>query len=692
MGRLIRIFIFTAAFLAASVLGAQDRSVTMPDDFYRPIYGYVIDTCTNKPVTRVQVYGFESMEDAMRGKKAVEEKRNPLKISLKGDIVVAEVDATGRYMIPAMGKGVLLFHFKDSGRMLFEEVRGRTEVSLGRKVEEKDFHIDLSAYDAEVRRRERDRKPAGIKVDMDFNARFPALGKAASGCRIYVERHIHDLETDKVLDVRVPVVRDGKAYHRKFRDSLSALAGNLPYLNDTTHIIRVRDNVDAEAWKDRCFRLDYLVMMDDGVQLKAIDTLHMLTNRVGRPMRFLEYSFRPYEVAPGEDSPAVLPVKRKLTVRGVFEGYVPEILLDPAYILTGIHVKSTAAPMKSYAQNMASADSSMQAAMAVIRDSFSAKTGPDVRIIRMSEVVRWNDVADALSASGTIADDIRKAVRRHPDDVDAQTAEISSLKSYRDVVLPYVSSLEKVEYRYEFLTSRRFSRKDYLDRFSKAEGEDLRILCRRAIEESELLECEPWVYASNLLASDCIDSGTPDCSILEPYLESFPDGDDIQCEVVANQVMMLMSAGRFDEAGALAAHLPERFRHLRAIASCKSGTVPSSPEEIEVVASSSPRNRVIMDMCCGTVDEGTFKTLDALPEDDAVAWYLKACCLCILYGNDMADLTTERYAGSSRTAYEDVKAFLEEAFRLDSGLADAAVLDGDINEYALKEVLGVFIL
>ena len=245
MGRLIRIFIFTAAFLAASVLGAQDRSVTMPDDFYRPIYGYVIDTCTNKPVTRVQVYGFESMEDAMRGKKAVEEKRNPLKISLKGDMVVAEVDATGRYMIPAMGKGVLLFHFKDSGRMLFEEVRGRTEVSLGRKVEEKDFHIDLSAYDAEVRRRERARKPAGIMGDLDFNARFPALGKAASGCRIYVERHIHDLETDKVLDVRVPVVRDGKAYHRKFRDSLSALAGNLPYLNDTTHIIRVRDNVDA---------------------------------------------------------------------------------------------------------------------------------------------------------------------------------------------------------------------------------------------------------------------------------------------------------------------------------------------------------------------------------------------------------------------------------------------------------------
>jgi hypothetical protein len=99
-----------------------------------------------------------------------------------------------------------------------------------------------------------------------------------------------------------------------------------------------------------------------------------------------------------------------------------------------------------------------------------------------------------------------------------------------------------------------------------------------------------------------------------------------------------------------------------------------------------------MDMCCGTVDEGTFKTLDALPEDGAVAWYLKACCLCILYGNDMADLTTERHAGSSRTAYEDVKAFLGEAFRLDPGLADVAVLDGDINEYALKEVLGVFIL
>ena len=72
--------------------------------------------------------------------------------------------------------------------------------------------------------------------------------------------------------------------------------------------------------------------------------------------------------------------------------------------------------------------------------------------------------------------------------------------------------------------------------------------------------------------------------------------------------------------------------------------------------------------------------------------FLAAREVGILYGNDMADLTTERYAGSSRTAYEDVKAFLEAAFRLDPGLADVAVLDGDINEYALKEVLGVFIL
>ena len=704
MGRLIRIFIFAAAFLAASVLGAQDRSVTMPDDFYRPIYGYVIDTCTNKPVTRVQIYGFESMEDAMRGKKAVEEKRNPLKISLKGDIVTAEVDSSGRYMIPAVGKGVLLFHFKETGRMLFEEVRGRMEVSLGRKVSYEGYQIDLSAYDEVIGRKGRDRKPAGVKVDMDFNARFPVLGKDAAGSRIYVERHIYDIEDEIVLDVVVPVVRDGRTYHRKasriaavrgVKDTLSALADRLPYLNDTTHVMRVRDHVDADQWKHRCFRLEYVVMLDDGVECRALDTLHMLTNRVGRPLKFIEYSFEPYQADPGEDRRSLAPVRRKLTLKGVYDGHIPEVLMDTAYVLQGIHVKATAAPLRTYRESMASADSSMQAAMDEIKACFASKLNEDVRIIRTSEVVRWTDVADALSAAGEngISQNIRKIVKRHYGDVDAQTSEIAAMSAFRNVVLPYLKSLEKVEYRYDFLTARMFSRERYMNDFSKASGPELEALCLRAMEESEILEGRPWPYAVNVLASDRIRTGRPDCGILHDHVaELLENESSVGMEYVANQVMMLMMARRSDEAARMAEHLPDAYRTLRAIACCKAGNVPSSEDEVAAVAMYSPRNSVIMDMCMGRVGDKTFGTLSALPEDDAVSWYLKASCLCIMYGNDMADMTTQNHPGSACTVYEEVKSCLKECFRIDPSLADVAVLDGDINEYALKEVLGVFIL
>lgn len=707
MGRIIRISVCVAAFLAACVMSAQDRSVSLPEDVYRPIFGYVIDTCTNKPMTQVQVFGFESMEDAMRGRKAIEERRNPLRISLKGDIVVADVDASGRYMIPAVSKGVLLFHFRDSGRILFEEVKGRTEVSLGRKVEDKGFRIDLSAYSAsDMRpRRERGRTPAGVRVDMDFNARFPALGKDASGSRVYVERRIYDIEDERILDVVVPVVRDGKTYHRKagkiamergIVDTLSPLADRFASLNDTTHIIRVKDRVDAEPWKDRCFRLEYVVMLDDGVETKAIDTLHMMTNRVGRPVKFLEYAFRPYAADPGEDDVSRFPIRRRLVAKGEFRGYVPEILLDTVYALTGIHVKASAAPMKTYSENMAVADSCMQSAMDVIRDGFASKICPDVRIIRTSEVVRWTEVADVLSESGAedTADDIRKIVKRHYDDVDAQTAAVSAHDDYGDVILPCLGTLGKVVYRYDFLTSRQFSRKEYMDRFAEADAEDIPRLCRRAMEESELLEGEKWQYAANLLASHLIGSGTPDCTILDPYAQAVlnDEGSSVQQELIANQVIMLMLAERFDEAEELASYLSDEYVHLRATASCKAGNLPSSDEERMAVASSSPRNSVIMDMCADEVDEDTFGILAGLPEDDATAWYLKARCLCIMYGNDMADMTSVSFADSPDTVYDDVKKYLRECFRLDPGLADAAVLDGDINEYALKEVLGVFVL
>ena len=707
MGRLIGILINMAALLASGMIHAQERQVSVPEDLYRPIYGYVIDTCTNKPVTEVQVYGFESMEDALRGRKAIDEGRNPLRISLKGDIVVAGVDAAGRYMIPAVSKGVLLFHFKESGRMLFEEVDGRTEVSLGRKVEEEEFHLDLDAYSLEgkVPRRKRGSVPAEVKVDMDFNCHFPPQGTDASDSRVFVERHIVDIETGETLSVTVPVARDGRSYHRKAQklaartgipDTLGTVAERLPYLNDTTRIIRVKDPVDAGRWKDRCFRLAYVVRLAAGGEVRSLDTLYMMTNRVGRPLKFLEYAFEPYGMGPGEDEGRRLPVRRRVVLKGEFDGKVPDVLLDDAYELTGIHIKATAAPLKTYREDMALADSCMQAAADAVKAHFGQKIDDDVRVIRTTEVMRWTDVADALAGMGEdeASAAVRSAAKRHSGDPDAQTKAVAGLECYGTTVLPYLRTCAKVEYRYDLLTSRHFSRNEYLEAFSKAGGAALDSLCRMALEESEMLEGEPWVYAANLMASRRLEDGKPDCTILEPFVNPMLDEDDCLGlpELAANQVVMLISAGKPSEASTLAKVLPDEYMYLREIAACKAGGVPSSEEAVRSIAASSLRNSVVMDMYSGSVDEDTLEEVCGLPEEDALTWYLRARCLCMLYGNDMSDMTTLEYASTGQTVYGYVKDCLAGCFAADPEFRKVAVLDGDINEYALKEVLGVFVL
>ena len=163
-------------------------------------------------------------------------------------------------------------------------------------------------------------------------------------------------------------------------------------------------------------------------------------------------------------------------------------------------------------------------------------------------------------------------------------------------------------------------------------------------------------------------------------------------ELAANQVVMLMSAGKPSEASTLSKVLPDEYMYLREIAACKAGGVPSSEEAVRSIAASSLRNSVVMDMYSGSVDEDTLEDVCGLPEEDALTWYLRARCLCMLYGNDMSDMTTLEYASTGQTVYGYVKDCLAGCFAADPEFRKIAVLDGDINEYALKEVLGVFVL
>lgn len=656
MNRLI--YIMTAFFLSAGIVSAQKRGFE-PDKLYRPVYGYVVDTCTNQPVSDVLVYGFDSMEDALAGRKSLEMGRSPLKTRLKGDVVEVRTDASGRYMLPARSCGVVLFWFRDSRRAVMEEVHGRSSVSLGRK--EKEWSVADLDLDKYVPVREDPRKgrrlvPVGVDLNMDFKCYIPYLGEDAASSRIWVERRITDMETGEVLDVHVPVVRDGKDYHRRNRrltdkgmicDTLLKDASREESLSEKTSEIRVADVFSTEPWKDRCFRLGYFVMQDKAGEIRHIDTLYMFTNRVSNPLRYVEYRYEPYSLPEPQTEPVPQhrSVKRRVVLEGVYEGSLPEVLQDSSYSLEELHLKAEVASYAAYQENIARADSLVTVAMTEFRDIFAAKIHDGVRMTMTSSA-------------------------------------------------PSQRTSDKVTYRLVFRTARRFSQKEYLDAFAKAD--ELEPVCVRALEESEILEGKPWDYAADMLASALIREGRPDTELLAPFIDAKLEGCDIagvnRKEIVANQVMMLMMAGEDSRAAALAAILPDDYAVLKVLAGCKAGIEPATYGDVEALAMSSPRNMVVADMFTGLLDVRTADALKLLPENEAMTWFLRARYLCLMHDNDLAGMRATTLEGHDMAVYDAVCHCLEKCFDIDPAFKTKASHDAAVEETALKEVLGVLVL
>lgn len=710
MKRLAAILSVLLIALALKPADAQTRKYN-----YRPLYGYVKDTCTNEPLQGIVVFSFETVELAAKAKETLDRTKDPVAFNSRCLILETLTDEDGRYLIPAVDEGALVFCNTTDGSVVLEEVRSRVSVSIGKKEEvRRRYELpDFAVSDSSLL----DYRPKDRKFEVNFKY-YLALGGSRKDSRLAVERRVVDVETGELLSSSMPLVRDGKGYHKRMRktrvkgtlqDTLYTIAHDSAVLSDTTTRVWIRDSVDIKPWKDRCFRIGYFITLDNSAEVMNLDTMYMMTNRVSRPLKHLQYVMEPYvfEYEPDENARAA---KEKVVLRGEYDGTVPQVLReDPAYVLTGVNVKAKVAPERTYAECMAAADTMITKAVDEISAAFADKLNDDVRLTMTSEIVRWSTVADVLEKEGHVAaaGRIREVVAAASGDMDAQTAEIAGLEDYADVVAPCLRTLSKVEYRYNFNVDRLFSMDEYAGRLAEAEdGAELEALCMKAMEEAQIQTGRPWDYAANMLAGRYLRRNHADTSLLAPFIDASlgkcdiePDGRVVirpvarnRREIVANQVMMYMLAGRFDRARDLAAILPPEYGSLTEIARCKAGEIPTDEAAIDMLASSSPRNKVVMEMYMGTVSDLTLDTLEDMPEDDAMTWYLKAGALSVIYDNSVSKLKSEKLEGHGEPVYETVKRCLRKCFDLDESLVGVAVLDADINEFALKEVLGVYVL
>ena len=672
MKRLLSLIIISILSLQTLTLDAQKKQKLTFETIYRPVFGYLIDTLTNEPYRNAYVYAFDTIDDARLGEDALKRSRNPMTLKLKGDVVETRTDESGRYMVPARNNGVLIFWLKDRKEIILEEIADRSEISRGRRPSGRMPEIDLSELLGEdygkTTGKIMDKGPKGVVLDMDFKAYIPHPGDKGKDARVVVERRIVDLETGELLSRTVPVVRDGKAFHKQRRkmiakgmivDSLYDIAGAHPVLNDSTTSIKVTDHIDTEPWKDRCFRIGYHVSMEHAGQVKAIDTLYMMTNRVNKPLKYLEYDFGPYHFDVEETTEQRRNVTRRLVLEGEYDGMVPEVLKDSSYVLHELHLKATVAQDRPYAECITLADTMIAGVMRELRTAFAGKINANVRITKTSQVTQDT--------------------------------------SHRN----------NVTYRYIFRTGRQFSRNDYLLQIRRAKDEArLERLCRQAMEERQILEGTSWDYAANVLAGLYMTQGRPDASLLNPFIDVSMEECDIRTEdpvtfeetlmnrreIVANQVLTFMFFRNFHEAASLALMLPHEYEWLKEVALCKAGKEPSDEASRSLLRASSLRNDVLMDMLTEKVGKHTLEKLDKMSQDDAMAWYLRARTYCMMYENESWEMQAATLEGTEGTVYAHVIECLKKAVETDPSLIPAAKFDSEINEYALKEVLGVYVL
>lgn len=664
------IFIFSLTTWTAD---AQKKSKFDFEAIYRPVYGYLVDSLTNEPFVKTAVYAFDSIEDARLGEAALQKSRNPLSIKLKGDVVETFTDESGRYMVPARNTGVLIFYFKDRKEIVVEEIAGRSEISRGRAASVRSYDdVDISKYLSDdygkAPEKMRRKAPEGVSLNMDFKASIPLPGDKGKDARITVERRIIDVETGETLSSCIPVARDGRIYHKQRKkmiskgeivDSLYEVAGDYPFLSDTTSSIRIVDHVNTEPWKEICFKLAYFVNMEYAGAVKPVDTLYMMTNRVSKPLKYLEYEFDPYHWEIEETTEQRRSVTRRLVLEGEYDGNIPEVLKDSSYVLRELHIKAVVAQNRPYEECIALADSLVEDVMGDVRTAFADKLGEHVRLTK--------------------------------------TSQVSPDSSYRN----------NVTYKYIFTTGRQFSRNEYMRQIKRAkDDEKIERLCRQAMEERKILEGTTWDYAANVLASLYIRQGRADTTILAPFIDRSLLECDITIEdpvtyemvvsnrreAVGNQVLMLMLAERFDEAASLAEMLPDEFASIREVALCKGGKAPADKKSKDLLKQSSLRNEVLVAMLEEDLDPSVLQTLEKMPEDDAMTWYLRARAHCMLYNNESWEMQSATIEGKGRTVYAHVLGCLRKCFALDKSMETIAKYDSEINEYALKEVLGVYVL
>lgn len=470
----------------------------------------------------------------------------------------------------------------------------------------------------------------------------------------------------------------------------------------------------AEDLKDN-YVFYILTAYEDYHHVLRVDTAIRAVG-VSRPWRWLEYNFASQSITDSKHFPKEPndePQKQDGEMKIFFDNGKSELKLTDSINqielakmkkaldiifsqknsrVMGVTFVGGASPEGGYQNNVRLAN----ARLASLRNYFKGQLGEKGAGIRWgmsdrAEVATWEQVADAMAEDGltTEVEQIRN-ICSQVSSIDGQYQRIRSLACYDMIKEKYLPRFRTTRYQLQYVIYGKKSmedvRKEYAENgFSvlpqyyawqlyKNEADSV----KRLEMLRELVELYPNNYFfANDLQCQLIQNNNPDPTLLKKYVQRrrwitnqvTKEGVLMPEQVFNNHVISLLHHSKFSAADSVlqgrAMPQTENNKRLRIFVKVLAGDKETLEDNFEMIARTSPRNRVIMLlMRDGANDNKEALQLcqDSLNANDPVALYLTAVCHSRLEDTEKA---------------EEV---LYKAIRIRPDLENAARYDGDLSQ------------
>lgn len=568
-------YIMTAfALLFAGGLSAYAQDIIV-------VGGKVLNKNNGKPLEEiVTVYSYNTVAEAEDGYKSLMDAIHLGTEFNAGVVRETYTDNSGYYEIPVSETGAILYYYPLSDPVL-EKVNRRQQINVNFDVNVSIEATTITATRKSVEPDIEDTTIEGNELKCKLTFNIPErLGK--TNARLIIQPYVLAANQKDTLEYRRPLVFDGEEYHMTQSRRMGWDSDPLfeyvqdSVLTDREMQIPWEDEIHLEDPRTVC-SVHYMMALEDYTNIYyTYDKLILSTDRIRRPLQFLEYSMDHAELDPMKYQERAQRERRDASMDMSLAFLVGKAELDPndaksqadmrelrrqiTEIVNGegssliqFEISGLASPDGPYAKNLQLAQERMNSVLREVERIVPAEKWKRVyRPKPRARVAGWDEVADLLEKDGYVeeAAEIRSVVDKNKGKPDKQWEKIIKLDYYRPLVVSYLPKLRSVTCAYKSEVYRPLTPEEILHKYRSdslyftgkkpmllyeywnlfqmiEDKQELETLYKRAYEETKATMKKPWMLAANNLAVSYIEREHVDTTILAPFIDITVSGSNV---------------------------------------------------------------------------------------------------------------------------------------------------------------------